>query len=412
MLGSQLPKPATMTAGEFRQKIAAQKEAAAKREAQTPGVRENAAVSNAPAKLGRSPAMRFADSQAYRHREHPMADLPPSSHASPLPPSSLPSPSTPVKPEPGPSAPPVNSRNDKVLSSPEKWLLGEMTADRNLFQLHFDGKAAAPRKNLIHYMESMVEDYNRRNPGMNVRYFENFETMSDHVLNNKAELERGPMHCVVRNSHGAHQTAWRFQSHDGKVTAIGLDSVEKGEDEAELTASNFSRCLEKRPGMADASVLFATGAQRDGYSCGVFALQFLNVFRKDAQQFDHLSRAVLLEKEKGGPKFRYCGNEAAIRSLPPRVWKNAHSRKAILGLLASRPEAARAPVSKRHESIEERLRRLTKLENPLQDAPQAKMTRGADKKRLHAMNVVIDELEARPKSILSGLARRWGFGKT
>lgn len=299
------------------------------------------------------------------------------------------------------------SRRSGRLNPEDEQLLAQMSKAKNTFQGQFDEYERSKGPALGQFLKSMVEDYNCRHPGMNARYAKDFDSMFDMVEKDRTRLETGPMHFIATNSAGAHHSTWRFQSHGGEITAIGIESLDERSTNMGRTALDFCALFESRPGLVKSGILVGTGAQKDENACAVFSAGFLNTFRKHPDHFDTLSRDVH-RMGKGEPVVRlpaadigsddgnfrtYGDHTRAFQLLPAHAFKNSQSKSELKEYRQLAPEAASKPVSKRGETIEQRLTRLTDLEHPLDEAERVDLARGSDKKRIHMLDSAIKHVE-------------------
>lgn len=298
------------------------------------------------------------------------------------------------------------------LNPEDEQLLARMSKARSTFQGQFDEYEPSKGPALGPFLKTMVEDYNGRHPGMNARYAKDMGSLFVMLEKDRAQLEKGPMHFIVTNGGGEHHSTWRFQSHGGEIAAIGIESLDERSANMGRTASDFRDRFESRPGLVKSSILVGTGAQKDENGCAVFSAGFLNTFRKHPDHFSALSHDVL-RMGKGEPvahlpagdivegdgNFRAYGDHTrAFQLLPAHAFKNSQSKAELKEFQQLAPEAASKPVSKRGETIEQRLTRLTDLDHPLDEAERVDLARGTDKKRIHMLDSAIDHVEQRGKA--------------
>jgi hypothetical protein len=287
---------------------------------------------------------------------------------------------------------------------------------KTLFAHNREHKEIPSTPRLAPFMEPMIESYNARKPGMNVRYAENPEHMFKMLEESKGQLQRGPMHFVLTT--GIHQSAWRFHNHQGHITAIGMDTVEvRFGTSGGSTKFQFLKELQKHPGLVKSSALVETCVQKDKISCAAYAMGFLNTFEKYPDDFGKLSRD-LLRRENGesvphlpkkeeaeGSGFRVIHLKQAFKVLPAHAFKNAQNPATLEKFKESEPEKFNGPVNKHGETIESRLQGRTKMDGILQSEIREKMDpdvvkelmgRGISDKRIRELNYAIEHRQDKP----------------
>jgi hypothetical protein len=226
-------------------------------------------------------------------------------------------------------------------------------------------------------MHGSVANLNRQHPEMNARFAPDFKTMLDGVAAHMKKEHAAPMHIITANVNG-HYSAWRFQKHEGRVIAIGIDSTARNSEENFSNFSEFDQQSARHPGLIKGGLLLGTGAQKDKASCGVYAMGFLNTFRKHQGHFDELAGDVS-KKASGQPveRLRMESREGLMlpnnefELLPAHAYKNTQSRVALKTLFENAPDLSNQPVTKMgDENIVDRLQRFAGaggVRDPLND---------------------------------------------
>ena len=271
------------------------------------------------------------------------------------------------------------------------------------------GETTVGQEGINAQMGPVTEAYRNRHPETHYKFARNYHAMMEDVKSNQATLADGkPLHYTVKDTFSAHTTAWRVQPHDGKIVALGVDSL-GAQDGSAITAQESIRSqMQSDPGPISRVALINTGVQKDPVSCGIYDKTVIDNFRKHPDEVDPLlTQAFPPEKgkrERFGHSSQWFrkrdpvtvyGEQQAQGMLHPRFFKNAQSKAMLTGYLNGNPAAANALVNQKGESIEPRLQRLTGSEKPLETADRMEMTRPIEKAGHKAVSQTIEYLEAK-----------------